>query len=351
MRIKVRMPQMIMSVYLVILLIAASHIGISPASAFGNALTKVAMNGILVLSLIPMINCGMGMNFGMPIGVTAGTLGMLMSIQLRVTGMFGLATSIAIGVVLAAVFGSLYSLLLNRLKGNEEIVGMFTAFSFLPVMNIFYTMAPFTNRQMLYPVGGVGLRPKINLETYFADVLDRMMTIRIGDMNVSTGIIVFYLLVGLCVFYIFRTKLGDAITAVSENEKFAVLSGVDVSKVRMAAVVASSAIAAIGICVYSQSYGFVEAYDAPLNIVFPAISAILIGGASRRRASVSHAIIGTILYQTTYLLSVPVANQLLVPQMAEIMRMIVTNGIILYAFLFEGRGIAIGKHIEFGDKA
>ena len=48
-----------------------------------------------------------------------------------------------------------------------------------------------------------------------------------------------------------------------------------------------------------------------------------------------NALIGTFLYQTTYLLSIPVANALLIPEMAEILRTIITSGIILYAFIFE----------------
>jgi len=102
-------------------------------------------------------------------------------------------------------------------------------------------------------------------------------------------------------------------------------------------VIVSMIIAAMGICVYSQSYGFIQLYDSPLTMAFPAVSAILIGGATRKRATVLNAIIGTYLFQTTFLISVPVANELLIPQMSEITRMIITNGILLYAFLYEGR--------------
>ena len=72
-------------------------------------------------------------------------------------------------------------------------------------------------------------------------------------------------------------------------------------------------------------------------MTFPAVSAILVGGASKNRATVFQAMLGAYLYQTTFLLSVPVANALLIPEMSEIIRMIVTNGIILYAFLYEGK--------------
>ena len=40
-----------------------------------------------------------------------------------------------------------------------------------------------------------------------------------------------------------------------------------------------------------------------------------------------------------FLLSVPVANTLLVPELAEIVRMIITNSIILFAFLWQRKGV------------
>ena len=58
----------------------------------------------------------------------------------------------------------------------------------------------------------------------------------------------------------------------------------------------------------------------------------------------ANALIGTFLYQTTYLLSIPVANALLIPEMAEIMRTIITSGIILYAFIFERKDMRNEAH-------
>lgn len=127
-------------------------------------------------------------------------------------------------------------------------------------------------------------------------------------------------------------------SAIADNETFVNLSGVDINQCRTYAIVFSTVLAAVGMCVYSQSYGFIELYNGPFMMAFPAVSAILIGGASKKRTTVFfHALIGAYLYQTTFfLLSVPVANALFMPEMAEIIRMIITNAIILYAFLHEG---------------
>ncbi len=47
-------------------------------------------------------------------------------------------------------------------------------------------------------------------------------------------------------------------------------------------------------------------------------------------------VLGTFLFQTTYLISGPIANELMIPEVAEIFRLMITNGIILYALLYEG---------------
>ena len=120
-----------------------------------------------------------------------------------------------------------------------------------------------------------------------------------------------------------------------KTEKFARLTGIRVNRYRTIAIVMSTVIAAVGVVVYSQSYGILHLYDGPFMMSFPAVSAIVIGGASPKKATVTNALIGTFLYQTTYLLSIPVANALLIPEMAEILRTIITSGIILYAFIFE----------------
>ncbi|MFQ9703861.1 MAG: ABC transporter permease subunit [Enterocloster clostridioformis] len=79
------------------------------------------------------------------------------------------------------------------------------------------------------------------------------------------------------------------------------LAGINVNGYRTAAIIMSTVIAAAGVVVYSQSYGILHLYDGPFMMSFPAVSAIVIGGASPRKATVANAPIGTFLYQTTYL--------------------------------------------------
>ncbi len=67
-------------------------------------------------------------------------------------------------------------------------------------------------------------------------------------------------------------------------------------------------------------------------MAFPAVAAILIGGATASRAKVSNAVIGVFLFQGLLTTSMPVANKLFTgTDLSEIMRMVIQNGIILYA--------------------
>ena len=334
---RIQAPQIIILSYLILLAISLKFVDISYIDIINESLVKWVMNGVLVLSLIPMINVGAGRNFGLPIGISAGLIGMCIVLEFKLQGFTGFLLAMILGGVIAVFFGYVYSIILNRLKGNEEIIGTFAGFSFIPIMNFFWTLAPFKNRQMLYPVGGKGLRPKINLENYFGGVLDNLLQVNIGKLTIPLGLIMFFLLLGIIVYIFQKTRIGITMEAIAENEIFVKLSGININKYRSIAIIFSTVLASIGIIVYSQSYGFIHLYDGPFMMAFPAVSAILIGGATRNKATVFQALFGTYLYQTTFLISVPVANALLIPEMSEIIRMIVTNGIILYAFLYERR--------------
>jgi len=100
---------------------------------------------------------------------------------------------------------------------------------------------------------------------------------------------------------------------------------------RTTSVVVSTIIGGIGILVYQQSFGFVQVYDAPLYMAFPAVSALLIGGASVTKASMLNVVIGTLLFQGMLTMTPSVINSVLKTDMSEVIRIIVSNGMIIYA--------------------
>ena len=135
-----------------------------------------------------------------------------------------------------------------------------------------------------------------------------------------------------------HTKTGTAMTAVGSNPVFARASGIDVDRIRLLSVVMSTWLAAVGILVYEQGFGFIQLYTAPNNMTLPAVAAILIGGASVNKASIPNVIIGTILFQGIVTMTPTVLNSLIHMDMSEVIRMIVSNGMILYALTRKTEG-------------
>ena len=117
-----------------------------------------------------------------------------------------------------------------------------------------------------------------------------------------------------------------------ENPKFAAANGINVDRNRILGTVLSTVLSAVGIIFYSQSYGFLQLYQTPLMMGFQSVAAVLIGGASTKQATIFNAVIGTLLFYGILALSMPVANAV-APQsnLAEIVRIVVSNGIIIYA--------------------
>lgn len=333
------MAYKIIGFFLAILVAIGFYLKMNMVTLLNISLIKFAMNGLLVLSLIPMLNAGMGMNFGLPVGITAGLIGMSIAINFKVVGILGIVLSILLGSLVAMVFSEVYGRILIAVKGREEIASTFIGFSFIPLMNFFWSLAPFTNRQMLYPIGGKGMRPRIGLNPYFTGVLDNLWSVNIGEFVLPIGLLLVYGVIALSIKHLFKTTLGKRIIAVGENELFTKASGIDVKQVKLTAVRVSMIISVVGIVVYAQSFGFLELYDAPLMMAFPAVSALLIGGATANRGTIVHAIIGTYLFQSIYLISIPIANELLLPEVSEILRNIITNGIILYALIVSEKGV------------
>ena len=132
-------------------------------------------------------------------------------------------------------------------------------------------------------------------------------------------------------------------------------SGINVDHMRSLGTTLSTVIASVGIIVYSQSFGFMSLYMGPQQMGFIAASAILIGGASITKAKVPHVILGTFLFQVLAL-GIQVANAMInVSGLSEVIRILISNGIILYALTQAGGrdvtdidrpGINIGKHLK-----
>jgi len=324
-------PRVIIALFLLSMFVIAPFVNISVGTSISDTIVRFAMNSVLVLSLVPMVQSGCGLNFGMQLGVIAGLIGAVTSIELGVTGLAGFLTAIGIAIPIAAILGFFYGLLLNRVKGDEMVVATYVGFSSVAFMSMMWLLLPYKSPNMIWGYGGSGLRTTISVEGYWLGVLNNFLSIKIGNFFFPTGTILFFGLMALIVWAFFKTKLGTAMTATGSNPIYAKAAGVNVDRMRILSVVISTIIAAVGILVYEQSFGFIQLYMAPLLMAFPAVAALLLGGASVSKASMGNVIIGAFLFQGILTMTPSVMNNLIKSDMSEVIRIIVSNGMIVYA--------------------
>lgn len=323
-------PRIIIGLFLFAMYVACPFIGLNLKSALSDTVIRFGMNVVLVLSLVPMIQAGTGLNFGMPLGVEAGLLGAVISIELGLSGIGGFLGAILISIPFAIIFGWAYGIILNKVKGGEMMIATYIGFSSVAIMCIMWLVLPFKSSDMIWAYGGEGLRTTISVENYWHRILE------IGHSEFPLGEIFMFAVLAFVIWVFFRTKSGLAMKAVGANEKFARAAGVNIDKVRIKSVVLSSVLAAVGIIIYQQSFGFIQLYLAPFYMAFPAIAAILIGGASVNKATIVNVIIGTFLFQGILTMTPSVVNAIIQTDMSETIRIIVSNGMILYALTRRG---------------
>ena len=304
--------------FLLVLMVSVFPLGINPGMIYSDCLVRIGMNGFLVLAMMVSIVCGAGLNFGLPIGILCGLLGGSIAVQFNWSGLAGFWGACIVSVPFALIAGYFYAALLNNVKGSEMTVGNYMAFSIVSLMSIAWLVLPYNNPKIVWPITGVGLRTTMTLEENYDKVLDNFLRIdfkQMGilqdnpywkDFSVSTGLLLVFAVGCLLMWLFMKTKAGVIMRCSGVNPGFSRTLGVNNNRVRTIGIVASTVIAAVGINIYSQSYGFYQFYSAPLMMAFPAMAAILIGGATPKKASVFNVVLGVI-------------------------RIIVQNGIILYA--------------------
>ena len=325
-------PRLIIFFFIVALFIAAPFVGVRVDSSLTNVVVRFGQNAVMVLAMVPMMQAGAGLNFGLPVGIIAGLLGACISMQCRLTGAVGFIAAIGFSLPFAILFGLLYGMLLNKVKGEEMTIAMYVGFSIVTFMAILWLILPFTNPTMVWGYTGQGLRTTITLDGYWSHILNDFLSVRIGEYFMfPTGSVLFFMVMAFILWLFMHSKTGTALTAVGSNPSFAYAGGVSISRMRLISVVVSTVYGAIGILVYQQSFGFIQVYQAPLYMAFPAVAAILLGGASINKAGIVNVIVGTFLFQSLLTMTPSVINSVLQTDMSEVIRILISNGMIIYA--------------------
>ena len=367
---------------------------------------RLSRNAFIVLALILPIVAGMGINFAVTIGAMAAQIASLWVIEWGISGLGGFLLAMAMTVPLAAVFGYLIGKLLNKMKGQEMIGGLILGYFAnglyqLLFLFIFGNLIPL-NAPGLVIKGSTGVANTIDLSTErgFKYALDGLWRVDFGtglfilcgalalvaivnfilkknDLK-KTGItvgccaglclvylipavknlfamvsipMITFMLVGLlCVFNnaLMRTRLGQQFRAVGQNRTVANVSGINVDKVRVIAIMISTILAGWGQLIFVQNMGSFQTYGAHEQVGLYAGAAILVGGASIKKATNTQALVGCVLFHLLFIVA-PSAGKNLFGDAAigEYFRVFISYGVIALALVMHAwSGIQKKKKAE-----
>ena len=330
--------RMIITGFLILMFILAPIVGADFLTQLTNTINRFSWNAVLVLAMVPMVLSGCGLNFGLPLGIIAGLLGATLSVQLGFTGPVSFLMAAVIATPFALVLGALYGWLLNKIKGGEMMIATYVGFASVAFMCMMWLLLPYSSPNMVWGLSGKGLRTTITLEGYYEGVLANLWQIKLGNLVIPTGTLLFVALLCFLVWAFFHTKTGTAMTAVGSNPVFAKAAGISVDKMRLLSVVMSTWLGAIGILVYQQGFGFIQLYNAPFYMALPTVAALLIGGASANKANIFNVVLGTFVFQGLTTMTPTVINAIIHADISEIVRIIVSQGMILYALTRKSEG-------------
>lgn len=322
-------------VFMVICVFGFYFSGLPLNFLFNEMTLRLSRNLILVMSLIIPVITGMGLNFGIVLGAMAGQVGLIVIMNYGLGGIGGVLAAILISTPVAIFLGYLVGKVLNRAKGKEMITSMILGFFANGVYQlIFIVLAgkviPFSNPDMLMSTGE-GLRNTLDLKIIRRSVDDLFFS-KFTNFPVFTFVIIILLFIGL--YFFLKTKLGQEMRAVGQDMHIASISGINVDRTRIIAIMISTVLAAWGQIIYLQNMGTFNTYNNHEQVGLFAVAALLIGGATVNKASWKEALLGTFLFHLLFIVS-PLAGKNLMgnAQIGEYFRVFIAYGVIGLALL------------------
>lgn len=378
--------------FIVLCLVCMAYSGQSASYVMYELFGRLSRNAFIVLALIIPIVAGMGINFSITIGAMAAQIAALWITEWQIPGIGGFLLAALLTMPIAALFGYLIGKLLNKMKGQEMIGGLILGYFAnglyqLLFLFIFGNLIPLKTPGLVIK-GSTGVANTIDLSSargikYALDDIWRtpfgealyifcgigaavivlllaLKKIRRRRALVSLGLmaacclayqvpvvaqqfsmvnipIITYLIIGaLCLFNlsIMRTRIGQQFRAVGQSRVVANASGIYVDRVRVIAIVISTVLAAWGQLIFVQNMGAFQTYGAHEQVGLYAGAAILVGGASIRKATNKQALLGCVLFHLLFIVA-PAAGKNLFGDAAigEYFRVFISYGVIALALV------------------
>lgn len=323
--------------FLILSILAIIVTKLSMNFIYSELYSRFIRNAVLVISLLIPIMSGMGINFSITVGAIAAQIAAIIVIDRQIIGVKGYLLAAAISIILAIIFGNLIGFLLNRAKGREMIASMVIGFLGTSLYQLIFMVAYGTiiipqNKDILLS-RGIGLRNTIDCN-YFKKLYDGILMARIGDMRVSLLPVIIVLIIGLAVYYMSNSKIGYHMKAVGESMHTSKMLGINVDRTRRLSIVISTILAALGQLMLIQDLGVVNVYTGHLGLGISSAAALLVGGATFKKANLRNAYIGLLLFHALFIAS-PLAGQNLFknPALGEYFRSFVAYGTIVFALM------------------
>lgn len=335
-KVKINFVKLIIPAFIVLMLGVLVINGLSAGEYMTLSLRRTGMLLVMVLAVTPTVYSGVGINYGVTIGFVCGLAGAVLGISTGMTGFPLMFLCIIFSLPFAIAAGMAYGFILNKTKGAEDLISTYAGFAFVSFASIIW-VALKPKSDVLRFANGDGIRLQVPLDGLFKDILTYFAPVTIGKLEIPVGfLLVCVLICGVFALFM-RSSVGMKIKVTGYNPSYAHSIGLNVNRYRTISVVISTVIAAVGICFYAQTFGFYEFYSSYLQLSFTCVAGALIGGATGKRVTMWNVIYGCFLYEAILTLSTPVANKL-IPSGAlpEIIRLLITNGVILYALTKEG---------------
>lgn len=329
------------AVFLVFSLLGLLLSGMRPTFVLNEVIIRFIRDGVMVLALIIPINAGMGLNFAIVVGAMCAQVGLVLAVDLQLTGFAGLLFIAAIGIALSLFLGMLIGWCLNRVKGKEMIttiiIGFLATSIYQLVFMVGYGTVIHTDNPEMMLSRGIGIRNMIDLRG-LRNILDNLWLLRLGEIEIPVFMIMLVLVFAGIVQYITNTRLGRQFLAAGLDSRKAEMVGINTELVRMKAIILSTVIACCGHILYIENIGMLNVYTAHLNSDIFSCAAILAGGATIFRARVSNALIGVLLFHSLFIVS-PQAGQNVFgnPALGEYFRSFVAYGTIAFALMMHQR--------------
>ena len=358
---------------------------------------RLSRNSFIVLALIIPIIAGMGINFAITIGAMAAQIAALWVIEWGISGLAGFLTAMVITMPIAAFFGFLIGKLMNKMKGQKMIGGLILGYFAnglyqLLFLFIFGNLIPLKTPGLVIK-GSTGVANTIDLSTErgFKYALDGLWRVPFGTAAlilcgliaiwslvklatkkedkkkaltrtgicvavaviaqlpfvtaafsmVSVPMVTFLIVALLCVFNnaIMKTRIGQQFRAVGQNRTVANAAGINVDRVRVIAIIISTVLAGWGQLIFVQNMGSFQTYGAHEQVGLYAGAAILVGGASIKKATNGQALLGCILFHLLFIVA-PSAGKNLFGDAAigEYFRVFISYGVIALALVMYAWG-------------